>query len=95
MPLGSTLRAATPADHLPGALRDPARVDLWRHSLEPPRGQRLHILAMLPVGLEPLASGLWNVFFGPMHLGWLGERDYRIHDHRGRVHRERHLLPIS
>ena len=43
-----------------------------------------HILATLPVGLEPLASGTWNVFFGPVHLGWLDERDYRIHDHRGR-----------
>jgi len=53
-----------------------------------------HILATLPVGLEPLASGTWNVFFGPVHLGWLDERDYRIHDHRGRPMRERHLLPI-
>jgi hypothetical protein len=53
-----------------------------------------HILAALPVVLEPLASGTWNVFFGPMHLGWLDERDYRIHDHRGPVHRERHLSPI-
>jgi putative transposase len=53
-----------------------------------------HILAALPVGLEPLASGTWNVFFGPVHLGWLDERDYRIHDHRGRVKREHHLSPI-
>lgn len=54
-----------------------------------------HILATLPVGLEPLASGTWNVFFGPLRLGWLDERDSRIHDHRGRVHRERHLSPIG
>jgi putative transposase len=53
-----------------------------------------HILATLPVGLEPLASGTWNVFFGPVHLGWLDERDYRIHDCRGRALRERHLSPI-
>jgi len=53
-----------------------------------------HILATLPVGLEPLASGTWNVFFGPVHLGWLDERDYRIHDHRGRLKREHHLSPI-
>ena len=53
-----------------------------------------HILATLPVGLEPLASGTWNVFFGPVHLGWLDERDYRIHDRRGRAVRERHLSPI-
>jgi hypothetical protein len=53
-----------------------------------------HILAALPVGLEPLASGTWNVFFGPVHLGWLDERDYRIHDHRGRLTRRRKLSPI-
>jgi putative transposase len=53
-----------------------------------------HILAALPVGLEPLTSGTWNVFFGPIHLGWLDERDYRIHDRRGRTERERHLSPI-
>lgn len=53
-----------------------------------------HILATLPVGLEPLATGTWNGFFGPVHLGWLDERDYRIHDHRGRLQRERHLSPI-
>lgn len=53
-----------------------------------------HILAALPVGLEPLTSGTWNVFFGPIHLGWLDERDYRIHDRRGRSQREQHLSPI-
>jgi hypothetical protein len=53
-----------------------------------------HILATLSVGLEPLASGTRNVFFGPVHLGWLDERDYRVHDRRGRTERERHLLPI-
>ena len=53
-----------------------------------------HILATMPVGLEPLTSGTWNLFFGPIHLGWLDERDYRIHDRRGRTHREHHLLPI-
>lgn len=53
-----------------------------------------HILATLPVGLEPLTTGTWNVFFGPVHLGWLDEADYRIHDRRGRSQRERHLSPI-
>jgi hypothetical protein len=34
-----------------------------------------HILAALPVGLEPLTSGTWNVFFGPVHTwaGWMNE----------------------
>lgn len=54
-----------------------------------------HILATLPVGREPLTSGTWNVFFGPIHLGWLDERDYRIHEHPGRLKREHHLSPIG
>jgi putative transposase len=54
-----------------------------------------HILAELPVGLEPLPEGTWNLFFGPLHLGWLDEHDYRIHDHRGRLTRRRKLSPIS
>jgi hypothetical protein len=29
-----------------------------------------------------------------VHLGWLDERDYRIHDHRGRLKRAHHLSPI-
>jgi hypothetical protein len=39
-------------------------------------------------------AGAWNVFFGPVHLGRLDERDDRIHDRRGRTQRERHLSPI-
>ena len=50
--------------------------------------------ARLPVGLEPLTSGNWNVFFRPIHLCWLDERDYRIHDHRGRLTRRLRLSPI-
>ena len=46
-----------------------------------------HILAPLDVGFEPLTDGTWNVFFGPIHLGWFDERDYRIHDRRGRIKR--------
>jgi hypothetical protein len=63
--------------------------------LEPPLGNISHILAKLPVGLEPLTEGTWNLFFGPLHLGWLDEHDYRIHDHRGRLTRRRKLLPMS
>ncbi|MEO6058047.1 MAG: helix-turn-helix domain-containing protein [Gemmatimonadales bacterium] len=53
-----------------------------------------HVLATLPVGHEPLTTGTWNVFFGPVHLGWLDERDYRIHDRRGHSQRKCHLSPI-
>ncbi len=48
-----------------------------------------HVLGEIPVGLEPITDGTWNIFVGPIHLGWLDERDYRIHDHRGRTKRER------
>jgi hypothetical protein len=45
-----------------------------------------HIHAALPVGLEPLTSGTWNVFFGPVHLGWMnaiiGSRSPRPHSPR-------------
>jgi transposase InsO family protein len=50
-----------------------------------------HVLGTLNIGLEPIADGTWNVFFGPLHLGWFDERDYQIHDHRGRLKRRRRL----
>jgi putative transposase len=46
-----------------------------------------HLLGRLEVGLEEVGDGLWSVFFGPMHLGWLDERDYRIMDVTGRKRR--------
>ena len=36
-----------------------------------------------PVGLEEIGPGLWAVFYGPVHLGWLDEADFRIMDVRG------------
>ena len=66
----------------------PAAVNMCNYHRAPAVG------LTLPVGLERLASGTWNVFFGPIHLGWLDERDYRVRDHRGHSHRERHLSPI-
>jgi len=53
-----------------------------------------HVLAEHHVGLEEIDNGLWNVFFGPLHLGRLNERNYRIEDHRGRQTR-RKVLPMS
>lgn len=32
------------------------------------------------IGLEEIGERLWSVYFGPTHLGWLDERDYRIMD---------------
>jgi putative transposase len=39
------------------------------------------------VGLEEIADGLWNVYFGPLRLGRLHERPLRIEDEYGRLSR--------
>lgn len=46
-----------------------------------------HLLGRLEVGLEEVGDGVWSVFFGPIHLGWLDEADYRIMDVQGRRRR--------
>lgn len=45
------------------------------------------LLANETVGLEPIADGVWAVYFGPAHLGWLDETDFRIMDVRGHLRR--------
>jgi putative transposase len=42
------------------------------------------------VGLEEIDDGIWNVFFGPLKLGRLLEREMRIEDAYGRL--KRHQL---
>jgi hypothetical protein len=39
------------------------------------------------VGLEEIADGIWNVYFGPLRLGRLHERHMRIEDAYGRLSR--------
>jgi putative transposase len=39
------------------------------------------------VGLEEIADGIWNVYFGPLRLGRLHERHLRIEAAYGRLHR--------
>jgi hypothetical protein len=46
-----------------------------------------HLLEREDVGLQEVGEGLWSVFFGPVHLGWLDECDYRIMDVTGRRRR--------
>ena len=41
------------------------------------------------VGLEQIAEDVWSVFYGPVHLGWLDEADYRIMDVKERSRRTR------
>jgi hypothetical protein len=42
------------------------------------------------VGLEEIADGIWNVYFGPLRLGRLSERHMRIEDAYGKLYR-RHV----
>ncbi len=46
-----------------------------------------HLLSRKKVGLEEVGEGVWSVYFGPVHLGWLDEADYRIMDVRQRKRR--------
>jgi transposase InsO family protein len=41
------------------------------------------------VGLEQVGDGVWSVYFGPVHLGWLDEADFRIMDVKERTKRRR------
>jgi putative transposase len=43
------------------------------------------------VGLEEIADGIWNVYFGPLRLGRFHERHMRIEDEYGRLCRQRHM----
>jgi hypothetical protein len=42
------------------------------------------LLSGFYVGLEEVGDGIWSVYFGSTHLGWLDEADYRIMDVRER-----------
>lgn len=45
------------------------------------------LLAHRDLGLEQINDGLWAVYYGPQHLGWLDETDFRIMDLRRRSRR--------
>lgn len=47
------------------------------------------LLKYKTVGLEQIADGVWSVCFGPVHLGWLDEADFRIMDVQDRARRRR------
>lgn len=56
------------------------------------RGKKVFVSSTLKqhlVGLEQIAEDVWSVFFGPVHLGWLDEADYRIMDVKERARRRR------
>ena len=43
-----------------------------------------HVLVEEYVGLKEVADIVWSVFFGPLLLGRLDERDYRLHGQHNR-----------
>jgi hypothetical protein len=75
------------------ALRDPAR---FRDSTIRWKSRKVFVSQLLhsyEVGLEQIADGVWSVFFGPVHLGWLDETDFRIMDvQRNKKRRNRREL---
>jgi hypothetical protein len=56
------------------------------------RSRKVFVSSLLKnhiVGLEQIADGVWSVYFGPLHLGWLDEADFRIMDVKERTRRRR------
>jgi putative transposase len=53
-----------------------------------------HTLAGEYVGLEEIGDGVWDVYFGPVKLGRLDERTFRIQDQKGRWIRKK-VSPVS
>jgi hypothetical protein len=51
--------------------------------------ETLYLLGREDVGVEEVGEGVWSVFYGPVHLGWLDEADSRIMDVRGKKRRKR------
>jgi len=47
------------------------------------------LLKYRAVGLEQIDDQVWSVYFGPTHLGWLDEADFRIMDVKSRTRRRR------
>ena len=59
-----------------------------------------HLLAGEYVGLEEVADGEWNVYFGPLWLGRFQERLMRVVDTQGNMSRNKkvhapEVLPMS
>ncbi len=47
-----------------------------------------HVLIDEYIGLEEIDNGIWEVYFGPIWLGRLGERMMKIEDKPGRFERK-------
>jgi transposase InsO family protein len=79
----------------PNPLEYPAHFELRRVSGDSTlrwRVRKVFVSSLLKhtiVGLEQIAEDVWSVFYGPVHLGWLDEADYRIMDVKERSRRRR------
>lgn len=54
-----------------------------------------HVLKGEHVGLEEVGDGLWDLYFGPLRLGWFDERNYRLIDAMGKSGRNNRVSPMS
>jgi hypothetical protein len=87
--------SSRPFTESPEPLQYPAHFELRRVSGDNTmrwKSRKVFVSTLLKrkvVGLEQIADGVWSVFFGPVHLGWLDEDDFRIMDVRERSRRRR------
>lgn len=87
--------SSRPFTESPEPLEYPAHFELRRVSGDNTmrwKSRKVFVSTLLKrklVGLEQIADGVWSVYFGPVHLGWLDEDDFRIMDVRERARRRR------
>lgn len=85
--------SARPFNERPASLEYPAHFEIRRVSGDSTmrwKNRKVFVSFLLhgyDVGLEQINDGVWSVFFGPVHLGWLDEADYRIMDVQGKKRR--------
>lgn len=77
----------------PPPLEYPAHFELRRVSGDSTlrwKNRKVFVSSLLKhdhVGLEQIDEEVWSVFYGPVHLGWLDEADFRIMDVKARSRR--------
>jgi transposase InsO family protein len=93
----SVLYSASPRPftHRPGPIEYPAHFEIrrvWGDSTLRWKNRKVFVSSLLKhdfVALEQISQEVWSVFYGPVHLGWLDEADYRIMDVKERTRRRR------
>jgi transposase InsO family protein len=93
----SVLYSASPRPFTdrPGPIEYPAHFEIRRVSGDSTlrwKNRKVFVSSLLKhdfVALEQISEEVWSVFYGPVHLGWLDEADYRIMDVKERTRRRR------